>query len=614
MDNHFNEDWFHKQFSKSECEMWVVGRDIMASVKIDLTAEEQHLLQTEKDRLELNLSVSMPECTPCVFFSGVSDEVNEALGENIDQAALQAVKKVLKGKEHCGLVSKWLAENDRDTPAYRPLTDVEKKSVEDYLQRRVYLNGRPHKSAQDVIWTLESMVIKLAKKMDEDDSSDIYMQNLLSCLIEMKKQITNEGLPTIPDIEMYYAIRLNDEEIAVELVHLKLDYTLSRAFGLEQQDENGNNHAIVPYRKTIYFVKFPLLSVTAYAEMHNIEQVTVRQWIRRGKLRTAIRNGRDWLIPVTTVPPIRGFTTAKYHIIHNPPEAAKEKYPFLNNVSSYNTIRIDRLDASKYIVQKYSSNDLTVLATLKQTEREAFEYSLIEAEWAKIDLNEKYLRMPLTAEEEEKRRMDAETRKEEAENLLRSIISLSKDGTLHWECTEYNPISAMSGDNSDDFTKPEPYVSHMYSLKSEYQGNCFELEICETINLNDEKGSIGFELYVENDRATSQKIEMNIALDEKYDELCAAQLLTEYAEHPAVLLADLVINHVDGSPTAEETFTWARFINETSFPKSAKRNLITKLSELLMIQHRVADFHKCVLDLEFRNQLIQNELGTKSNT
>lgn len=614
MCNYFNEDWFYEQFSKSECDVWFVGRDIMVSVETELTAEEQSLLQTRETSVELNLTISMPNCYPCVFFSELSEEANDRLHDELDQVALRAFKSVLFEKEQCGLVSKWLEENDHDNPAYRPLTEGERETVEKYLQENSAFYGKYHKSAQDVMWTIESIVKKLAQKLDKAESVDIYTHTLMSSMIDLKQQITNTGLPTIPDVDMYYDIRLNDEEVAVELVHIKLDYTLNRAFGLKTHD-GEHNYAIIPYRKTIYSVKFPLLSVAAYSKMHSIEQVTVRQWIRRGKLRTAIRNGRDWLIPITTAPPDRGFSPAKYNIVGHIPEEAIEKYPFLGNVSKYDSIRIDRVLTKKYVVQKLSGLNMKLLAYLTQTERESFENYLIEAEWAKIDLNEKHLRMPLTAAEEKEKLVDAETIREEEDNLIHSIISLSKDGILHWECTGYNPISAMSGEDFDEDTiKFNPYVAQMYSLECEYQGNSFELEISETINLNDKKGTMGFDLYVENDHAAKQKIEMNICYDKRYEDLSADQLLTEYKEHLSVMMADAVIRYVEGSDAAEDAFTWARFINETNFPKSARRNPISKLAELLLKQHRIDDFHKCVLDLEFRNQLIQNELSAKDNT
>jgi excisionase family DNA binding protein len=67
-----------------------------------------------------------------------------------------------------------------------------------------------------------------------------------------------------------------------------------------------------PVEHTLITVECDYLTVEQYASMLGIEPVTVRQWIRRGKLRHAKKNGRDWLIPNTEDKPRRGFTSVQY--------------------------------------------------------------------------------------------------------------------------------------------------------------------------------------------------------------------------------------------------------------------------------------------------------------
>ena len=56
-----------------------------------------------------------------------------------------------------------------------------------------------------------------------------------------------------------------------------------------------------------------LLTVEQFAARSKIEAGTVRQWIRRGKLRSAIKVGGEWRIPEITDPPTRGFSPVKYY-------------------------------------------------------------------------------------------------------------------------------------------------------------------------------------------------------------------------------------------------------------------------------------------------------------
>lgn len=56
-----------------------------------------------------------------------------------------------------------------------------------------------------------------------------------------------------------------------------------------------------------------LLTVEQFAARSKIEAGTVRQWIRMGKLRSAIKVGGEWRIPEITDPPTRGFSPVKYY-------------------------------------------------------------------------------------------------------------------------------------------------------------------------------------------------------------------------------------------------------------------------------------------------------------
>ena len=55
-----------------------------------------------------------------------------------------------------------------------------------------------------------------------------------------------------------------------------------------------------------------MLTVDEYAKLYQVEQVTVRQWIRRCKLRTVLKEGKEWRISVLTDVPGRGFEPARY--------------------------------------------------------------------------------------------------------------------------------------------------------------------------------------------------------------------------------------------------------------------------------------------------------------
>lgn len=77
-------------------------------------------------------------------------------------------------------------------------------------------------------------------------------------------------------------------------------------------------------------VSAKLLTVSEYAETYCVQPVTVRQWIRRAKLRNVVKVGREWRIPeLTEKPEARGYRSCKYswsEILTDLPE----KYGFLS--------------------------------------------------------------------------------------------------------------------------------------------------------------------------------------------------------------------------------------------------------------------------------------------
>lgn len=55
-----------------------------------------------------------------------------------------------------------------------------------------------------------------------------------------------------------------------------------------------------------------LLSTEEYATSRNVAPSTIRVWIRRGKLRSAVKIGNAWKIPELSPPIKRGYTEASY--------------------------------------------------------------------------------------------------------------------------------------------------------------------------------------------------------------------------------------------------------------------------------------------------------------
>ena len=116
------------------------------------------------------------------------------------------------------------------------------------------------------------------------------------------------------------------------------------------------------------------LSVEEFAEKCNVEAVTVRQWIRRGKLAGVSKKGKEWQIPELTEKPERGYEGREYYWKNNNIEWPIG-YDFLKKNDA---LCIDQhpKDPSKFLIS-YVGDVLTESKIISSKEREKFEMFLI---------------------------------------------------------------------------------------------------------------------------------------------------------------------------------------------------------------------------------------------
>jgi hypothetical protein len=120
------------------------------------------------------------------------------------------------------------------------------------------------------------------------------------------------------------------------------------------------------------------LPVDKFSNDWGVKLVTVPQWIRRGKLRTERKIGRDWSIPELPDKPERGFRIARYTIEQSDALIVSE-YPL---VSACNTIVIcqDEIDKRSFSVEFINSQtNLSESMRLNRKEVESLEYALISS-------------------------------------------------------------------------------------------------------------------------------------------------------------------------------------------------------------------------------------------
>lgn len=118
-----------------------------------------------------------------------------------------------------------------------------------------------------------------------------------------------------------------------------------------------------------------LLTVEEYAKIYEVEVGTVRQWIRRGKIRSAVKAGSEWRIPELSEITGRGYRHATFHWdekLYNVPES----YRYL---CDYEWVSIDQntQDRNLYRVVLRGRDIKSKEIIMETKDREKFELYLI---------------------------------------------------------------------------------------------------------------------------------------------------------------------------------------------------------------------------------------------
>ena len=159
------------------------------------------------------------------------------------------------------------------------------------------------RTKQAVIATLDNANRSIVNEMRNNPHHTVQYYNALPQLLnKVIVEIASRNIFDAPD-GWFYSFVITNKSAALYIQHV----------AEIRMDENGN--AIFDINEKFRLINYPvrLLTVEEYASVSKTEAGTVRQWIRRGKLRNAIKVGGEWRIPEITDPPTRGFTPVRYY-------------------------------------------------------------------------------------------------------------------------------------------------------------------------------------------------------------------------------------------------------------------------------------------------------------
>lgn len=191
--------------------------------------------------------------------------------------------------------------------------------------------------------------------------------------------------------------------------------------------------------------------------------------------------------------------------------------------------------------------------------------------------------------------------KETMELLLGSLTERMLAGKQEWGRLEYKPVSFV---REKEDVKEDAFISHMFEMEMDFHGRHYILEIMEQINLPSCKGDISGMLEFDGDRWG--KYDFALSFDERYDKCKAERLKEVFGDSPIVKLMDAIVSVFEGTEAESRGFSYAQYFNQMGIEPEWKCMSLVKLGEKLMDKKWMNDFHRIVLDTDYRRELLRD--------
>lgn len=242
---------------------------------------------------------------------------------------------------------------------------------EDQLKvyRYQYLSNK-----DDVLKCIDKQRQRLqVKEAEYANRNEGYCEALKVLYDKLYSKIDDSSLFDAPQEYWHFVITVDSSGISLKLVE-ELGYV--NGYNLEYVvDEIGDDY-------TLIHIPCKLLTIEEYAMLYEVKPVTVRQWIRRGKIRTAVKAGSEWRIPELSEIPnkTRGYRDAIYSW-NDIYDKVPEGYDFIHQ---YNHVKITQMeDKSYYTLNFYYEEEKLRVKEKKivcdMQEKEKFELFLISS-------------------------------------------------------------------------------------------------------------------------------------------------------------------------------------------------------------------------------------------
>lgn len=227
------------------------------------------------------------------------------------------------------------------------------------------------RSKDDIIGDIDSLLKSVDRNRKETPTrSQAYYNRYVDLIKRFKKKVELCSFPENLEGWWYYEYEVHETGIVLYLNHSSTPHL----------DNEGNiTTLMVDTTFNLLKVGAKMLTVDQYAKANDVTTTTVRQWIRRGKLRTAVKQGGEWRIPELAEIRERGYTYVQYeweeYLTGFP-----ENYEFVNNYG-FLTISQNKVQKNMFDISFHRKRKSNIAAEyemqLDQKEKEKLELLFI---------------------------------------------------------------------------------------------------------------------------------------------------------------------------------------------------------------------------------------------
>lgn len=150
------------------------------------------------------------------------------------------------------------------------------------------------------------------------------IERLIPLLDQFAREISELEIMELLQDWWQYGIAVRETDITLRLDHTEVYYDYPASFGEKNMPVLSADQSFA-----IHTTKARLLSPEEYGQLHGVSDGTVRQWIRRGKIRSASKFGKEWRIPELVQVPSGHYVAGSYSWKVELPDVPEE-FAYLN--------------------------------------------------------------------------------------------------------------------------------------------------------------------------------------------------------------------------------------------------------------------------------------------